>query len=61
MTTQDVKWLISATMDYFRALDGNTSDLAIAREKFQHGIESLVQREYHRGYDDGRMAAGKEG
>ena len=60
--TQDKVWLDGITTDYFIALfcDGNESEIAIARERFDHGIELLAQREYHRGYEDGRRVARAE-
>ena len=36
------------------------SEMAIAKERLEHGIESLAQREYHRGFVDGMRIAGRE-
>jgi hypothetical protein len=62
VTAQDKAWLDGITVGYFIALfcAGNESDIAIARERFNHGIESLAQREYHRGFEDGVRIAGRE-
>ena len=62
MTTQDKAWLDGITVGYFIALfcAGNESDIAIARERFYHGIEALAQREYHRGFEDGRRVTEDE-
>ena len=62
MTQTDIEWIGNVAKDYFRAVldDGNRSRVAIARGRYEHGLELLAQREYHRGYEDGMRMARRE-
>lgn len=62
MTPTDYEWIGGTTFDYFIAMfyDRNESYVATMKERFWHGIESLAQREYDRGFEDGMRIAGKE-
>lgn len=62
MTPNDRKWIDCVVSGYLNAVlcECDESEMAIAKERLEHGIESLAQREYHRGFEDGMRIAGRE-
>lgn len=62
MTQTDLEWIGNVARDYFSAVldDDSKSKVAIVRERYEHGLELLAQREYHRGYEDGMRMARRE-
>lgn len=55
---RDLIWLGEIMSDYATAT--NLSDLAMVSARLEHNIDALCQREYHRGFEDGKRVARKE-
>ena len=57
-TTRDLIWLSEIISDYATAT--NLSEISMVSARLGHNIEAICQREYHRGFEDGKRAARKE-
>lgn len=57
-TARDIAWLGEIIAGYTTAT--NLSEISMVSAKLGHNIEAICQREYHRGFEDGKRAARKE-